>query len=147
MSSFNGEEITVARDVKAVAEKFAASGLCNVPVLAHLAITRQESGWKSDALNADDPNGSYGPYQINQQAHANTAQLAISPWADFAFYIMAAQWEQEWTPEIEQLWTNPATRGLALEKFAPAAQGSVAWPQGLGDMRYSEALQMLELLS
>ena len=141
-------QLVVVKNLLVVARTFRASGHCPVPELVHLAVTLQESSWDDQAVNEADPGGSYGPYQIDQAAHPDTAQLAVSPWANYAFHICAQPWTAAWTQlDGATAWADTAQRGAFLEAFAPLAQGSVAWPAGLGDLRYQVALNALELVS
>lgn len=146
MASFTADQVRVARNIVAIATKFRAASLCPVPVLAHLAVTKQESDWNDSVEGDASIGGSWGPYQIYQVAHPNTAYLATSPWADYAFYICMQPWTSAWNTYGAN-WDDPTQRGNILELFAPLAQGSIAWSQGLGAQRYAEALQMLELVS
>jgi hypothetical protein len=142
---FSAEQLRVATNITAIAYKWRGAGMCNVPALVHLAVTKQESEWHEDAHNAQDPQGSYGIYQINQEAHPDSAELAQSPWADYAFYLVFQEWNAAWEL-IKTPWALDQDRGRLIEIFAPAAQGSIDWPPGTGEQRYQEALAMLELI-
>lgn len=146
MASFTAEQVRVATNITAIAFKWRASGMCAVPPLLHLAVTKQESQWHEDAVNKEDPGGSYGPYQINEQAHEGTSELAMSPWSDYAFYIVYQEWNRAYNI-IKDRWELGGDRGPLVEEFAPYAQGSISWPPGTGAQRYDEALSMLALIS
>lgn len=139
----------VAANLVAICRKYQQSTLaCKVPVLLLLAVTLQESGWNATADNASDPNGSFGPFQLNQQAYPDTEPIAVNPWCDYGYFLIVQRWENTFSSlnGLSQ-WATISNRGAFIEQFAPQAQGSIAWPQGLGDTRYSEALQMFEQIS
>lgn len=142
---FSDEEIRVAANVKAIAEKYYVYD--HIPVLVHLGVTRQESGWNDSA--AGDNQQSFGPYQIYVQAHPEiTPGVSTDPWYDYGYPTMHSRWASSWLSFAMQ-WPNGSEddRGWILEQFAPAAQGSIAWTPGLGLQRYHEAVAMLERLS
>lgn len=139
-------QLQVVRNVLQVARTFRAAGLCDVPDLVHLAVTLQESSWNDQAVG--DTGQSFGPYQIYQVAHPNTEELAISPWANYAFHICAGPWQGAWGALNGAVqWANVVNRGAFLESFGPAAQRSDPWTVGTGNDRYVDAVRALELVS
>jgi len=146
MASPSQAQLVVVRNVLAVARQFRAAGLCPVPDLAHLAITLQESSWDDQAVG--DAGASFGPYQLDQDAHPGTDQLALSAWANYGFHVCASPWADAWLAlSGDQTWQYVGQRPAFLEAFAPRAQGSIAWTPGLGAQNYAAALVALELVS
>lgn len=142
MADWTAAQLQTARNIVAVARAFYAR--THVPELAHLAATLQESSLIDTAIG--DDGRSFGPYQLYQPAHPDTDQLAVSPWANYAFHVMADSWAEAWAQHGGG-WENVANRGAILEAFVPAAQGSVIWEPGLGALRYAEALDIYERVS
>ena len=133
-------QIQVARNIIAIAMKYK-----DVPPLLHLAVCLQESGLDPDA--AGDNGQSFGPHQIYTVAHPGiTREVATSPWYDYAYPEMQERWAAAFAP-LADAWATPAERPALLDRFAPAAQGSIAWPAGLAQTRYAQAVALLELCS
>ena len=136
----------VVKNLIAIAEKYRI-----VPPLLLLAVTLQESSWQEDAYNGSDPGGgSYGPFQLNQSgaAHPGTAAIATNPWYDYGFPEVKDRWQAAYySVGADAAWADVAGRGPLIEVFAASAQGSVAWPAGLGAVRYQQALAALEAVS
>jgi hypothetical protein len=142
---FTVEQQRVARNILAIARKFYVYD--HVPDLIHLGVTKQESDW-NDTIQGDQGQ-SNGCYQIYTAAHPEiTAGVACDPWYDYGFPTMHDRWAGAWLSYAMQ-WPQASVedRGRMLELFAPAAQGSISWPPGLGQQRYHEAVMMLEILS
>lgn len=142
---FSAAEVQCAANIVAIARKYRPLG--GPPELVHLAVTLQESDWDEGA--AGDAGQSFGPYQLYLVAHPSlTREVCTSPWYDYAYPEMHDRWKaawERWAPD----WTGGrmSARGRIIEAFAPDAQGSIAWPNGLGASRYATALLMLEVLS
>jgi hypothetical protein len=145
---FSAEQMRVANNVRAIARKY--QPVCDVPELAHLAVTYQESGWSEGAVNPADPSGSFGPYQQNGQAWPPAPYIGPDPWFDYGFGRDGAGgwsgWRAAWSAH-GQGWETPSLRVQVLMNFAPAAQGSVSWSVDIAERAYSAAFEMLELLS
>jgi hypothetical protein len=117
-----------------------------VPDLLVLAVTKQECNWDDQAIG--DNGESFGPFQLYQIAHPNTDQLAVSAWANYGINVIYQRWESTWQMMSGPvLWADLVRRLDFLTHFAPIAQGSIAWSLELAAERYSESLEMLELLS
>jgi len=145
-TTWSAAQIQVVKDLRYIVEKWNFVRTVEVPLLLHVAVCLQES---SLDVNAVGDNGrSYGIFQINQDAHPYTDQLATSGYADYGYHVVRDRWELAFVQlGGPQRWPNVAQRGAFIEEFAPLAQGSVAWPQGLGSQRYAEAVNILEVAS
>ena len=138
-------QLYCAGNILVIARKYYS--LCHIPDLAFLGVTKQESDWNETA--AGDSNQSFGPFQIYVAAHPHVGpEISTNPGWDYGFWEMHERWTGAWLPFSMQ-WRNGSTeeRGIILENFAPAAQGSIAWSSGLGIQRYMESVAMLEQLS
>jgi hypothetical protein len=83
-------------------------------------------------------------------AHPGTAFLATNPWYDYGYPEVRARWESSYASlGGDTAWAaiSVSSRGDFLAQFAPAAQGSIAWPVGLGQTRYIQAIDVLEAVS
>jgi hypothetical protein len=137
-------QLQTAREIRAIAVKYE---VC--PPLAMLAGVLQESFLNPGAVG--DAGVSFGCFQLDQDAHPNTAFVAVNAWYDYGFPEMASRWRTAWqNVGGDTRWNNDpsvAGRGLMLEEFVPMAQGSIAWSPGLGQERYLQAIDVLERIS
>lgn len=146
---FTLDQIRVAGNVVNIARKYRSAGLWHIPDLAVLAVTKQESDW-NDTIEGDvNIGGSYGPFQIYQVAHPNTAFIAVNPWCDYGVFIMYQQWESTFQANGGTIaWNSDLIqRAVFLFNWAPQAQGSVPWTASEAHNNYEDALTMLELIS
>lgn len=144
MPAWDAEQLRVARNLVAIATKYAV-----VPPLLMLAVSLQESGLHEGAVNSADPGGSYGPFQLNLSVHPGADVTGPDPWYDYGFPELRSRWANVFANlnGDANTWSAPESRPAFVETFAPLAQGSIAWPAGLGAVRYSEALDLYERVS
>lgn len=147
MATWTLVQVQTAREIVSIARKFRREAGGRVPDLAMLAGCLQESGLNPQAVG--DNGQSFGPFQIYQVAHPDTSELALSPWADYAYGLICfGPWESAWASlSGDTVWQQPSNRPAFLEVFVPRAQSSVPWGTGTGLQRYAEALELLELIS
>lgn len=141
------EQLQCAREIRAIAMQFRELTE-GIPAVVHLSVVAQESAFNPGAYNVADPNGSYGPYQLNQSpgAHPGTWFVAVNPWYNYGFPEVYARWRDTWVAlGGAAAWSslNDAQRGGFLAVFAPRAQGSIAWTAELGQQRYVEGADIL----
>lgn len=142
---FSPEQERVGANVLAIARKYRPRTY--VPELVELAITYQESGWSEGAVNETDPQGSYGPWQINAQAHPFDASVAANPWYDYGYPAVQDEHRVQWLDAYAIAWRDETARAGVLVQYAPSAQGSIRWSQEQAQAALLAAEAMLLRLS
>lgn len=113
--------------------------------LALLALVSQESAGSPTAVNAQDPGGSYGLYQLNRNANPYPiAQLEDPAWS-------SAYWQKIYGPTAISLWNTlggePAFQANPvgfLQQWVPAVQVSQPWDTGIASRAYAQAQAWLQ---
>lgn len=141
------EQIQVARNLCAICwRRRMDAGSRGIPPLLMLSVCLQEEGLNPNAVG--DAGQSFGIFQLYQPVHPGTAGAAVDPWRDYDYVEVRARWELTYGQlGGDAAWADIANRPAFVEQFAPAAQGSIAWPAGYGALRYAEAIDVLEVCS
>jgi hypothetical protein len=143
MTTWTDDQLRAARNLVAIADKYKT-----VPRLLLLAVCAQESSFNDSAEGDVSLGGSFGPFQLYSGAHQAAAVLGLDPWYDYGFPEIMARWAQSYAAVGgDTAWAVIGDRAGICEQFAPQAQGSIAWPAGLGAQRYADALSILEAVS
>ena len=143
MPVWSTDQLRVARNIVAIADKYKA-----IPRLLMLGVVAQESSFNDSAEGDVQLGGSFGPYQLYSGAHEAAKVLGLDPWYDYGFPELMARWAHAYAAVGgDTAWQVVANRPAILEQFAPQAQGSIAWPAGLGAQRYADAVSILEAVS
>lgn len=146
-SGWTASQLDCARIVVSIAREFRDRQQAHVPDLAMLSACLQESSLDLGALG--DGGHSRGIFQIYDVAHPGHEQEAYQPW-DYCGYpqVIWTPWETAWgVLGGDAAWASIAGRGAFLEAWVPQAQGSIPWPAGLGQLRYTEAVSIMEQIS
>ncbi len=144
-SGWTAQQVQTAKEICAIDARWRAIGV-GVPSLLHVAVCMQESSLDPQAIG--DNGQSYGIHQIYQVAWPNTWQVALDPYADYAYHIMAKRWHDVFLAMGgDGAWADVSGRPAFVQTAAPRMQGSIQWPAGLGALRYGEAVSVLEYAS